>query len=648
MNYKCVSVLFLTLLCTLTYAQDNRELDSLQRLLAVAKADTGKVNLYIDIGKQYAQTDVQIAVQYYQHAGALSKKVKYAEGVMMYYAEMHDLLTKKGLLDSALALSFEAFKYANKMQDSIFIAKALLNIGIAYAYLGEIEDAVAYCEKGRNIFARMGIVKFEGRVDNILQDLAYQSHQYRKGIAYGLQAVEKLTLVKDSLDLCYTFNNLGLNYIELKQYDSASYFLEKAYRLAIRLNNIKIQITYHLNRGYINLLQGNFKQMKPFVDKALELSIKDEQPEYAGLALYGLSTYYLSEKEYAEAKRYGDSSLAVGKRYNMKHLMLKILPTLSNISFAMQDTKAGFSYLNQYLALDDSVLNESVAKNTISIEKKYETERKEAQILLQQTELRQKNLLNYLGLGSVIALSAILLLGYRSYRHKQKLQQAKIAELETEQQLLATQSLLQGQEDERSRLAKDLHDGLGGMLSGVKLQLGAMKGNLILTEKSGALFNNALDKLDQSISEMRRVAHNMMPEALIQLGLAQAIQDYCNSISTSGMLTVATEFYGLEQRLNATTEVTVYRIVQELVNNAVKHSGAKNILVQVLRRDQLLSITVEDNGRGFDARKWQEQPTAGLQNMQSRVHYLGGNMDIKSEPGKGTSVYVECTIENNG
>lgn len=648
MKYKCVPVLFCILLCVITYAQDNRERDSLQRLLAVAKTDTEKVNLYINIGKQYAQTDAQRALQYYQRAGALSKQVKYAEGVMLYYAEMNDWFTRKGLLDSALALNFEALKYANKTQDSTSIARAFFNIGIAYTHLEEIEHAVAYCEKGRNLFARLGIVKFEGIVDNTLQYLAYQRHQYRKGVAYGLQAVEKLTLAKDPENLCYAFNNLGLNYIELKQYDSASYFLEKAYQLAIRLNNIEIQTTYNLNIGYINLLQGNFKKMKSFVDKALELSNKQGQPEYAGLALYGLSTYYLSEKEYVEAKRYADSSLAVGKRYNMKKLKLRILPTLSNISFAMQDAKLGFAYLNQYLALNDSVLNESVTKNTISIEKKYETEKKEARILLQQTQIRQKNLLNYLALGGVAALSAVLLMGYRSYRHRQKLQQAKIAELETEKQLLATQSLLQGQEDERSRLAKDLHDGLGGMLSGVKLQLGAMKGNLILTEESGTLFNSALNKLDQSIAEMRRVAHNMMPEALIQLGLAQALQDYADSISTKGMLTVATEFYGLEQRLNATTEVTVYRIVQELVNNAVKHSGAQNILVQVLRRDQLLSITVEDNGSGFDARQWQEKPTAGLQNIQSRVHYLGGNMDIKSEPGKGTSVYVECTIENNG
>jgi len=108
---------------------------------------------------------------------------------------------------------------------------------------------------------------------------------------------------------------------------------------------------------------------------------------------------------------------------------------------------------------------------------------------------------------SALALALIVFLLYRNYTNRQKLQQQRIIELETEKQLLATQSLLQGQEDERSRLAKDLHDGLGGLLSGVKLQLGAMKGNLILSEEHGRNFNNALNKLDESISEMRRVAH---------------------------------------------------------------------------------------------------------------------------------------------
>ncbi len=225
------------------------------------------------------------------------------------------------------------------------------------------------------------------------------------------------------------------------------------------------------------------------------------------------------------------------------------------------------------------------------------------------------------------------------------MQQQRIAELETEKQLLATQSLLEGQEDERSRIAKDLHDGLGGLLSGVKLQLGAMKGNLILTEENGIAFNRVLNNLEESIAEMRRVAHNMMPETLLRFGLPQALEDYSSSLSHQQAFTIQCEFRGMEKRLDSSTEVVVYRIVQELINNAVKHSGASAILVQIMRHDEeRLNITVEDNGKGFDP-KFTGSDTAGLRNISSRVKYLNGKMDIQSEPGNGTSVYIECEIK---
>lgn len=148
-------------------------------------------------------------------------------------------------------------------------------------------------------------------------------------------------------------------------------------------------------------------------------------------------------------------------------------------------------------------------------------------------------------------------------------------------------------------MAQDLHDGLGGLLSGVKLQLGAMKGNLILSEEHGLIFNNALSKLDESISEMRRVAHNMMPEALMKLGLQQALQDYCDSLSAGQAYKINCEFHGLENRMEPTIEIVVYRVVQELLNNAIKHSDASIILAQVMRNDNNLTITIEDNGKGF-------------------------------------------------
>ena len=267
--------------------------------------------------------------------------------------------------------------------------------------------------------------------------------------------------------------------------------------------------------------------------------------------------------------------------------------------------------------------------------------------VLSKKLLRQKNWLNIILAVAIIFFLLVAGLVFRNYRQQQKIQCQKIAELEKEKQLSATQSLLRGQEEERNRMAQDLHDGLGGLLSGVKLQLGAMKGNLILSEEMGKTFNNALSKLDDSINEMRRVAHNMMPEALLKLGLQQALQDYCDGLSESGACRITGEFHGLEIRMDASTEVVVYRIVQELLNNAVKHSGADQVLAQVMRQEQTLTITVEDNGKGFDPESSDFKSGAGFRNIRSRVDYLKGQLDIQSAPGKGTSIHIDCIIENN-
>ena len=143
------------------------------------------------------------------------------------------------------------------------------------------------------------------------------------------------------------------------------------------------------------------------------------------------------------------------------------------------------------------------------------------------------------------ALLIISMLSYRNYKHKQKLQQQRITELETEKQLTATEAVLKGEEQERTRLAKDLHDGLGGMMSGIKYSLQTMKGNLIMTPENQQAFERSMDMLDSSINEMRRVAHNMMPEALVKFGLDTALKDLCNDINQSGALQVNYQSIGI-------------------------------------------------------------------------------------------------------
>ena len=208
--------------------------------------------------------------------------------------------------------------------------------------------------------------------------------------------------------------------------------------------------------------------------------------------------------------------------------------------------------------------------------------------------------------------------------------------------MTATEAVLKGEEQERSRLAKDLHDGLGGMLSGIKYSFQTMKGNLVMTPENHQAFERSMDMLDSSIKEMRRVAHNMMPEALVKFGLDTALKDFCNDINQTGALKVNYQSPGLQgAMIDQTTAITIYRIVQELLNNMMKHAAATQAIVQVSKTDNSIGITVEDNGKGFDPAILKNARGIGWENIQGRVDYLKGTVDIQSAPGKGTSVHIE-------
>lgn len=212
-----------------------------------------------------------------------------------------------------------------------------------------------------------------------------------------------------------------------------------------------------------------------------------------------------------------------------------------------------------------------------------------------------------------------------------------------EKQLLAAQALLQGQQEERTRLAKDLHDGLGGILSSTKYAFGNIRDKYVVAPEHAEAFDRGMEMLDKSIIELRRVAHNMMPEALVNFGLHTALQDYCGSINQTGALQLNYQAFDVDEAAIATaTASTIYRIVQELVNNALKHAAARNVLVQLVRKGNTLSITVEDNGKGFDKDIFKTgHGGMGYQNLKDRIAYLNGTLDIETAPGNGTSVNIE-------
>jgi signal transduction histidine kinase len=270
----------------------------------------------------------------------------------------------------------------------------------------------------------------------------------------------------------------------------------------------------------------------------------------------------------------------------------------------------------------------------VDLETKYETEKKEIRIVALE---KDKKL--YAGLGATVVLALLSVIGllFYRYRSKRKLAEQQIKQLEQEKELIAVRAALDTEKTEREIIARDLHDGVGAMLSVVKNNMTIMKSYSVIENKEADYFNKALDGLDKSIAELRRVAHHIMPAPLAEKGLFVALDDFCRSIPEA-------EFYSTEQerRFDTEKELVLYRCVYELVNNALRHAKASRIEVHLSMDEETAYLSVVDDGCGFDL---QTSPQGmGIKNLHTRLAAFGSRMEIYSEPGKGTEANVELRI----
>lgn len=354
---------------------------------------------------------------------------------------------------------------------------------------------------------------------------------------------------------------------------------------------------------------------------------------------------YFYQNRYNEAEAIANDQLKlIEDDHFMKNSYYELLVKMY---YAKGDYVKGEMYERKSDSIENIISKEDLNSFEVDANKKYQTAKKDSQIKEQTAKLEQRRLLNYLFAATVLAILLIGFLIYRNLKHRQTIQKQKIIELEAEKQLTATEAVLRGEEQERSRLAKDLHDGLGGMLSGVKLSFNAMKENLIMTPENARAFEKSIDQLDNSIREMRRVAHNMLPENLLKYGLNSALKEFCIELNRTSSLEARYQSIDMDQyQFSQEISIASYRIIQELANNALKHSEGKNLLVQVhfSEDEKMLHITVEDDGKGFDATKLADSDGIGWRNIQNRVQLIKGKIDLNSGAGKGTSVLIEIPI----
>ncbi|MFT3935572.1 MAG: sensor histidine kinase [Chitinophagaceae bacterium] len=631
------------------HAQSPRERDSLFKVLNSTKADTSKIKLYLLVGNTFESNDEDSAKFYFKKAGDLSKKINYSWGYYKYLTSYGNALLAHGKNDSSIYYQQKAYETATQMKDSLNMGISLFNIGINYTQKADYTKAIEYSLQGKQIIEKAGDKRLEMQMNDALQVLYNARTEYKKAVVFGEMALAQARELKDMDMVAQCLINLSMNYVELKEIQKCNTSLEEALKISEELGNLRFKATTLENLAAIGLKERDIPRTIKYANQGLDLYKQVGSLDGQATALRALATCYLQLKDNKKAMEYAQQSLDIDRKNNYKREEASILRLMSYIAYAKGDARDGLDYDDKSNAMLEDLMKDILSQQSSDLEKKYETEKKEAQIKELQAEkkvheltIRQKNILNYSLVAGACILLIISLLSYRTYKQKQKLQQQRISELETEKQLTATEAVLKGEEQERTRLAKDLHDGLGGMLSGIKFSMNTMKGNLIMTPENQQAFERSMDMLDSSIREMRRVAHNMMPETLVKFGLDTALNDFCNDINQSGALRVSYQSIGMEGAdIDQTTAVTLYRIVQELVNNSIKHAAAKSVIVQLTKTNGDLSVTVEDDGKGFDTNILKQSKGIGWSNIQNRVEFLKGRIDVNAAPGKGTSVLIE-------
>ena len=622
------------------------KVDSLLKLLITSKEDTGKAMIFLTLASLYETNNQDSAAYYLQKGKDLSQSLGFDKGIYYYYQQGTVLSYTKGNYSQALEQSYKGLEMARKLKDTVKVITMLNNLGIISAYFGNFNEQLKYALQVKDAVES---VKDSSMLSGAYHNLAncyYNLGQYRKAVDAAAYSVYVNTVFGEkSMYVNRAYATLAQGYDGLRMTDSALYFYNISINESIRLNDKYAEGSIYGYQCNLYASMKKFGDMLKAAEKSFFLSKELQSRQMIASSLYNLAYAQFFNNNNAVARKTITEALDIAITDSLSDELKNCYTVLSYIAARDGDFSTSISAKQKADSINDAFLNEKVLKSTAELERKYETEKKDNQIKLQKAIIQRKNIFNYILITGAASLLFISLLTYRNYRHKQKLQLQRISELETEKQLTAAEAVLKGEEQERTRLAKDLHDGLGGMLSGIKYSFQTMKGNLIMTPDNQQAFERSMDMLDSSIKEMRRVAHNMMPETLVKFGLDTALREFCNDINQSGALSVNYQSFGMDKAVvEQSTSITIYRIVQELVNNIMKHAAAKTAIVQLSKENSFVSVTVEDDGKGFNPVILQRTEGMGWSNIQSRVEYLKGKLDVQSEPGKGTSVHIELNI----
>jgi signal transduction histidine kinase len=610
---KNIVVLFVLSTFFISNAQQNLEIDSLKNSIVTLENDSIIMEIYNKLRRATYYSNPKesrkYAVLYLEYA----KKIKNIDKVAVAHYHLGNALVTHAEFDNAINHYLKATEFYEQAGDSLRLSSVFNGIGAAYENNGNDTLSLKYFTMSYNISKSRGDRRRTGIAANNISNIHKSRGDLDKAIGYLKEASDNLNQPAYIQYYIPISINLANAYSDVKRWDAAADIYNRMLVAVDSINDIYSYAAILRGLGNLELQKGNDVE-------ALSL-LKSAFQKYT-------NSGFIDER-YDTMKDLIDAYQANG--FNNEALLL----------------------FYEYNTIKDSIFTTEKDKNLTEALQKYESSKKEKKIIAQQLTIERKNKQKQIMSISLLGLGIISLLGFIFYRKRLKyqhkiseqtkiLQNQKIIELEQENILVAFGSMIEGQEKERLRIAKDLHDSLGGLLSTIKSHFSTIqKNNEQITKQQLTTKTNSL--IDEACVEVRRISHNMMPNALNLSGLQGALEDLGEYLTTQGFNTTV-EISNLGTDIKDTTKVMIYRLIQEIVSNIRKHAQAKKILIQLIKFKNELHLTIEDDGVGFDYESALRKKSLGLKSINSRVAYLKGIINWDTQKGKGTTINITIPL----
>jgi two-component system, NarL family, sensor kinase len=622
-----------------TSGQNTAVVDSLEK---VYNASSGKVKaaaLY-ELVYSYLRIDNEKATHFKTLAESELKSADKSQRSFLFMA-LGIYHSRTGKLDSGLYYLHEA-EHAAKINNNFnVLLKVYTALGNAYISSGKPGRALEVMFEGMRMVKKYPDLEMEMKLRTNIAWAYLELKQYRNCVDFGLENIGLMEGTSLEWIVLYTYNNIAISYGALGQLDSAEFYISKGIRASEKTGDAQSLANGYFILGTIYSNANKYDQAIKQYLKARPFREKVGNPFFIVSDLYTISELYFKTGDYKKGVEAGKEAVAMAEKYNLLLKFEGAYLSLAQNYEGLSDYRNATRYYRLWAMAKDTAYQNANAQAIAEMKTRFETEKKEQQLAVQKAQLGEQRAelqRTYIVIAALAFSLLLLVIIFALLRGRQRrLREVFLREA----QIHAT---IQSQETERRRFAQDLHDGMGQLISALRLALHTVEKDTALEDRM-MVVGKAEKLLNEMHQEIRSIAFNLMPQTLVQNGIVPALKEMCSRINGSGNVTVRLICFDLPERLSEVQEISLYRILQEWVNNVVKYANATLIEIQLLGYDEEINVIVEDDGQGFDVRTLDEGAGNGWKNIKSRINLMKASVDIDSQAGrKGTTLIIKVPI----